>query len=217
MLRREAGHLALAMLVTLAARPARALTAMEMVQRALAQTQRVEDYTADVTVTVESPSLQIPQRTVRVYYKRPDRVHVESDGIAVLPRDALLLGNLANQLSEETEASFNGAGVLGGRPVQCIKLAPRDAGPGTGRLLAWIDSERFLLLKSEIWRGGAKMLTARFDYVRVAGQYWMPQHIVTEIAAGAIPGEDEGGRMELRFANYRVNTGLPDSIFEESR
>jgi len=208
--------LGLAAALVAAAGPACALTAMEMVQRALAQTRDVADYTANVTVTVQSPNLQIPQRTVKVYYKRPDKVHVESEGIAVLPRDALLMGNLADHLDESTTASFCGAGTLGGRPVQCVKLTPREAGPGTGRLLTWIDSERFLLLKSEVWRGGAKMLTVSFAHERIGGRYWMPASIVTEVAAGAMTGEDEGGRIELRFSNYRVNTGLPDSIFEES-
>lgn len=217
MLKRGAGLVGVSLALALAALPARALTAMEMVQRALAQTQGVADYTANVTVTVNAPNLQIPQRTVKVYYKRPDKVHVESEGIAVLPRDALLMGNLASHLGEHTVASFNGSGTLGGRPVQCVKLAPRQAGPGTGRLLAWIDSERYLLLKSEVWRGGAKMLTVSFTHTRVAGRYWMPASIVTEVAAGAMSGNDEGGRMELRFSNYRINTGLPDSIFEEDR
>lgn len=216
MLKPWTGVVGVTVALVLAAMPARALTAMEMVQRALAQTQGVADYTANVTVTVDAPNLQIPQRTVKVYYKRPDKVHVESEGIAVLPRDALLMGNLAAHLGEHTTASFNGAGTLGGRPVQCVKLAPRDARPGTGRLLAWIDSERFLLLKSEVWRGGAKMLTVSFTHTRVAGRWWMPERIITEVAAGAITGQDQGGRMELRFSNYRINTGLPDSIFEET-
>lgn len=217
MLRRWIGGGGAVVALLLVTTPARALTAMEMVERALAQTQRVADYTAKVTVTVQAPNLQMPPRTVKVYYKRPDKVHVESEGIVVLPRDALLMGNLAGHLGEHTIATFNGSGTLGGRPVQCVKLTPRDAGPGTGRVLTWIDRERSLLLKSEVWRGGAKMLTVSFAHTLVAGRYWMPAHIVTEVARGAIRGDDEGGRIELRFSNYRINTGLPDSIFEESR
>ncbi len=200
----------------LAAAPAIALSAMEMVERALRATESVEDYTADVTVSVDAPNLQIPRRTVKVYYKRPDRVHVESRGIAVLPRDALLMGNLAAHLEEYASAGFNGSGTLDGRPATCIKLAPVDAGPGSGRVLVWIDSERYLLLKSEIWRGGLRVLAVVFEHTLVNG-HWMPRRIVSELAPGALPGGDEGGRIELRFANYRVNAGVPDAIFEESR
>ena len=214
MLNRRVHMLAVIGLAALAARPACAETAMEMLQRALAATQAVEDYTADVTVSVDSPNLQIPRRTVRVWYKRPDKVHVESSGITVLPRDALLLGNLGRHIAEYAQASFNGSGTLNGRPVQSIKLTPIDAGPGTGRVLMWIDSERYLLLKSEIWRGGAAMLTVNFTWAQVSG-HWMPTRIVAELAAGAMTGRDEGGRIEMTFANYRVNAGIPDSVFEE--
>jgi len=198
----------------LLAQSARAETAMEMLRRALAATQTVEDYTADVTVSVDSPNLQIPRRTVRVWYKRPDRVHVESNGIAVLPRDALLLGNLGKHIADYAQASFNGTGTLHGRPVHAIKLTPIDAGPGTGRVLVWIDSERYLLLKSEIWRGGTRMITVTFEYTQASG-HWMPSRIVATVAPGAMTGGDEGGRIEMTFANYRVNAGIPDSVFEE--
>lgn len=213
---RIAGGLVFVLVAMSAGAPVMALTAMEMVERALRATEEITDYIADVTVTVDSPDLHIPRRTARVWYKRPDKVHVESDGIIVMPRDALLMGNLARHIKEYAQADFNGAGILDGRPVQCIKLTPLDAGPGTGRVLLWIDSERYLLLKSEIWRGGAMMLSVRFAHTRVSG-HWMPARIVAEMAAGAVTGRDRGGRIEMTFSNYRVNTGIPDSIFEEGR
>ncbi len=216
MLNRRADILGLIALTALtASAPARAQTAMGMLQRALAVTQSVEDYTADVTVSIDSPNLQIPRRTVKVWYRRPDKVHVQSSGITVLPRDALLLGNLGRHIADYAQASFNGTGTLNGRPVHSIKLTPIDAGPGTGRVLVWIDSERFVLLKSEIWRGGAVMLTVNFTWAQVSG-WWMPSRIVAELAAGAMTGSDAGGRIEMSFANYRVNVGIPDSVFEES-
>ena len=214
MLKRRLQMVGLMVLATVVARPAGAATAMEMLQRALAATQSVQDYTADVTVSVDAPNLQIPRRTVRVYYKRPDKVHVESSGITVLPRDALLLGNLGRHIAEYAQASFNGTGTLSGRPVHSIKLTPLDAGPGTGRVLVWIDSERYLLLKSEIWRGGTSMITVGFEYMQ-AGGHWMPARIVATVAPGAMTGRDEGGRIEMSFANYRVNAGIPDSVFAE--
>lgn len=194
--------------------PAQALTAMETVKQALRATQAVEDYTAEVSVTVDAPNLQIPRRTATVYFKRPDKVHVESEGLTILPRDALLMGNLAEHIEKYTSASFNGSGTVDGRPVECVKLAPLQPGEGSGRVLTWIDSERHLLLKSEIWRGGRSMLTVRFEWTRVDGQ-WMPRRIVTSVAAGAMSGDDEGGRIELQFSDYRINRGLPDSLFDE--
>lgn len=188
---------------------------MSMVQRAMRVTDQVQDYTATVAVAVDSPSLQMPRRTAKVFYKRPDKVHVESEGLMVIPRDALMLGNLGRHLEQYASASFIGRGTLSGRPVRSIKLAPKQAGRADGRVLLWIDSERHLLLRSEIWRGGERMLSAVFEHTRVDQRYWMPRRIVTTMEAGALSRRAEGGRIELEFSQYRINTGLPDSIFEE--
>jgi len=203
-------------LIVGAALPASALTPMEMVQRALNQTSQVQDYSATVYVSIEAPNVNMPRRSVKVYYKRPDKVHVESEGIVVIPRDALMMGNLAMHLNDFASASFVAEGVLSGRPVWCIKLAPRDTGAGDGRVLLWIDTERYLLLKSEIWRGGKRQLSVRFNHRQVSGR-WMPRTINTSVAKGALAGREGPAQIDLEFVGYRVNTGLPDSIFEESR
>ena len=190
--------------------------AMEMLQRALRATEQVQDYTATVAVTVDSPSLQIPRRTAKVYFKQPDMINVEATGLMVIPRDALMLGNLSEHLERYATASFIGSGTLDGRPVRSIKLSPRESGGRGGRVLLWIDTERHLLLKSEIWRENERRLSVNFRHARVAGHYWMPERIVAEMSPGAITRRDEGGRVEIVFSNYRVNTGLADSIFKGS-
>jgi negative regulator of sigma E activity len=199
--------------VLLAAGPASAETAMDVVERALRTTQQVDDYTARVTVAIEAPNINIPRRIVKVYYKRPNQVHVDSDGLAVIPRDALLLGNLATYIRDYADASFVAEGEISGRTVDCIKLAPREPTSGSGRVLFWIDQEHPLLLKSEIWREGKRQLLIRFHYTQVDG-YWMPRYIITDVEKGALPGTDGGAHLQLQFTDYRINTGLSDSIFE---
>ena len=186
---------------------------METVERALRQTEQVDDYTARLAVSIEAPNINIPRRFVKVYYKRPDKVHVESDGLAVIPKDALLLGNLALHLKEYATAGFVAEGEISDRPVHCIKLAPRDPAAAGGRVLLWIDDEHYLLLKSEIWRGGKRQLSVRFHHTKVSG-YWMPRYIFTDVAEGALGDRKGGAHIELQFMDYRINTGLSDSIFE---
>jgi outer membrane lipoprotein-sorting protein len=186
---------------------------MELTERALRTTQQVADYTATLAVTVEAPNVKIPRRTVQVFYKQPDRIHVESDGLVLIPRDALLMGNLATHLKEFATAAYAGEGTIGGRTVRCVKLTPRDAGPGSGRMLLWIDPERALLLKSEIWRGGTCQLTSRFHHRLYAG-HWMPRQINTYVAKKALGKLDGPARIELDFLSYRINRGISDDVFE---
>ncbi len=192
-----------------------AATPMELVQKSLQIQKLVQDYTATVTVAIDAPNLQIPERSVKVFYKSPDQVRVDSDGLAIIPRDALLMGNLGKHLETNTEAALVANGTLRERPVARIKLTPLDAGPGAGRMLCWIDTELFLLLKTELWDATAKVMTVNFTYTRVADQYWMPARLICDLAARMLDGDGEQARMTIGFTDYRVNTGLSDEIFED--
>lgn len=192
-----------------------AMTPMELVQKAMQVQGQVHDYTATVTVSIKAPNLQIPARTTKVYYKQPDKLHVESKGLVIIPRDALLMGDLASHLEDNARASLVGTGTLNGRPVTCVKLTPLDAGPGTGRMLVWIDSDRFLLVKTEVWDATAKVMTIAFTHTLVQERYWMPRDIVCNLSARMLDRDGETARATVSFANYRVNTGLSDDIFED--
>jgi len=192
-----------------------AMTPMELVQKAMQVQGQVHDYTATVTVSIKAPNLQIPARTMKVYYKQPDKLHVESQGLVIIPRDALLMGDLSSHLEDNTQASLVGTGTLDGRPVTCVKLTPLDAGPGTGRMLVWIDIDRFLLVKTEVWDAAAKVMTITFAHTLVQSRYWMPSGIVCDLSARMLDSDGETARATVNFANYRVNAGLSDDIFED--
>lgn len=202
--------------VVLAAPAASALTPMEVVQKALQVQQQVADYTATVTVSLSAPNVQMPERSMQVYYKRPDKLKVQSEGLAIVPRDALLLGNLGAHLQRHTQATLVGTSTLSGRPVWCIKLIPHETGPGSGRVLCWIDRERYLLLRSEAWDAVARAMTISFSYTLVQGRYWMPRQITCEIASRLLDASGQQARASLRFSNYQVNTGLSDALFAET-
>ncbi len=198
----------------LAATAAEALTPMQVVQKALQVQQQVADYTATVTMSLAAPNVQMPARSMKVYFKRPDRLKVESEGLAIIPRDALLLGNLGAHLEGGMQATLVGTGTLQGRPVWCIKLTPLQPSPGSGRLLCWIDSQRYLLLRSEVWDAVHKAITISFTYTLVQSKYWMPRQITCEISPRLLDSSGEPARASLVFSDYRVNTGLSDALFE---
>ena len=188
---------------------------MEIVTKALQSQAGVQDYVATVSVTVEAPNVQIPKRTMTVYYKAPDKLHVESEGLVVLPRDALLMGNLSKHVQEDTDATLIGQGTLKGRPVYCAKLTPKEEQDNQRRVLCWIDAERYLLMKSEMWHGSTKALTITLTHTQQGGKYWMPTSIACRIPGGVLGDAAEPASITVSFSDYQVNTGLADSIFEE--
>jgi len=125
-----------------------------------------------------------------------------------------VMGNLRKHVQEDMSATLVASGVLEGRPVYCVKLAPKGSGAGDERVLCWIDTERFVLLKSEVWKGSSKALAITFAHRRADKGFLMPTEIVCEISRWVLGESQEPARISVTFSNYRINVGLEDSIFE---
>ena len=87
-------------LLTTGSVSAKPLSAQEIVKRAADEYDRVQDYMVDAKVTVSSPDVHVPEMNVKIYFKKPDKLHVESkSGFAVLPKQGLVAGNPLRNLS----------------------------------------------------------------------------------------------------------------------
>ena len=70
---------------------AQSLTAEKVLENVKAQFENIQDYTATITATVNIEKLHIPQMTIKVYFKQPNKVHIESKNFAMVPREGLAL------------------------------------------------------------------------------------------------------------------------------
>ena len=181
----------------------------------------VTDYIADVGVATDIPGLNLPASRMTVYVKPPDKVHVESRSIAIIPRDALLLGNLRRHLAESSRVVLAGTNLGASPPVYCLKIMPKEDA-NRGRLLLWVVANIWTLTKSELWAGPNKLATLSWQYARINEQFWMPARLVCRLGSGALPQlsggaltlpELDGGVVTITFSNYRINTGLTDEFF----
>ena len=188
----------------------------EAPRETLAQVQRqyegVKDYTGRVHVAADIPDIELPARDFTVYVKRPDKVKIESTGLVILPRDVLLLGNLEGHLADSARVTANGATREGGRLIRCLKLFPQDTA-SRERVLLWVDVARRTLVRSELWAGANRLLAVYWQYVKVNDCFWMPAEVKCEISGGIL-GRAGPGTVTVTFADYRVNTGLSDELFD---
>ena len=208
----------LAVACLLASGVARAeLTAQQVLDKALALQDQVQDYTAKCTLRANIPGQEIPERRFTVYYKQPDKVKIVSNEVVFVPKEALTLGSLRRHLTGKTEVSMAGVGSIGQYPLYCLKLKPnRGSGQGNdaSRVLVWIRGDYFFPTKTEIWQGSTKLVSIEWTFAWVEGKYWMPTSIIATIPSGVL--SDEGpATISLSWRDYRVNTGLSDELFKE--
>lgn len=187
---------------------------------------RIDDYRVDITASVDMKGLSVPEMKATVYYKKPDRMHIESDGFAMLPRDAV--GFHPGMFEKEQyDAVIQGKEKVGGVSCVKLKLLARDDSIRLQRATLYIDPKRDVVLRMDADPGQGASAQALFTYTKVQGRHWLPATIEISMDAPMHmrrPGmkkkdgdADSKARISLRYRNYVVNKGIPDSVFDNAK
>ena len=51
--------------------------------------EKIEDYQVDVKIKVDVEFLKMPEREATIFYKKPDKFHIDSENFALLPKSGL--------------------------------------------------------------------------------------------------------------------------------
>jgi len=215
-------------------------SASAILHRVLDLSQEVKDYTAQVRVSadVQGAPEQMPE--FKVYFKRPDKVHIESRSIVIVRRDMLTFGNLAKYIEKGAQTVLLGVKDAGGTPMYTLKLIPKeqpapprpprsgaDGSPhrfrqppppaGPPRVLVTVNGRRWTIERMDLYEGAKQMATMYWTHVLVGSRYWMPSRIQCRMPTAPKRDGKPGAQLIVTFANYTVNTGLSDSLFVEPK
>lgn len=187
----------------------------------------IKDYTVQIHAEIEMEDIDIPPMEVTVYFKQPDRIHLESEGFAMLPREGMFLnpGRFNHQNFYIT--------LLGKDSMMYkLELVPRKDDIMVRKLVLWIDPTRWIVMKVQTtsWQGQTTQIN--FEYSKIQDKYWLPIKTFIELNLAGFKGlaesmsmagqdqkkaddaEVKKGKITVEFFNYQINRGLSDSIFE---
>jgi hypothetical protein len=184
----------------------------------------VKDYTVMVNIVADVERLKVPPMKAKMYFKHPDKVHFDSKGFALLPREGLVL-NVENLIKSYSVTGMT-RDTLGGVPEYTLDLRALSEKTRIQRLAVTANPARWTIDRVQIRRGGDRLMTMDFQYEQ-RGTFWLPVDVVatlgipsdsTETAAidPSAPVRQQmprKGKITLKFFEYQVNTGLSDSIF----
>jgi len=192
----------------------------------------IRDYTVDARIVVDVWFLNMPEKKAKLFYKYPDKVHVETKGFALLPKRAASFDPGA-LIGDKYTAIFVNSEIWGNSVIDVIKTIPNEANSDVILSTYWIDEKMLEVRKLEIdsKSGGAfsvelfynnlpfdlpKRLTVAFDVKEMN----MPKTFTGEIPKKDKSGdgkEGKKGKVTIFYSNYRVNTGLNDKLFIEKK
>jgi outer membrane lipoprotein-sorting protein len=192
---------------------------------------KVKDYTVNVDIKVDVNVIKVPEMKAKLYYKAPDKIHIESEGFAMLPKNGLYTSPLSFLKGDYT-AIFAKIDTIEDHTTSVIKIIPLNDKGDLLLTTLWVDQTKNVIRKVESATKTNGTFTLQLDYNNSI-KYPLPDSMVFSFNAGKLNtpdmmGQEENqgrrrrrafkdisGKVTINYFNYEVNKGIPDSIFEE--
>lgn len=183
----------------------------------------IRDYTANIKMSVDSPSMQMPEMLVKMYYKKPDKLHMESrDGFALVPKQGLLTGNPLDEFFGNSDVSLAPKQRVLNSDCYVLKSVQKKDDVLV-RSTAWIDGKSWLVRQLHVVPEQGPVMKVKIWYTRVDGKYWLPATTSAQVSLPPFPGArpedsrkpDKPTIITMKFSDYRVNRGISDKIFQK--
>ena len=110
----------------------------EILENVINAFEKIEDYVVDVNIKVDVAFLKVPEANAKIYFKQPDKVHMESEGFALLPKQGMNFSPLGFLKTDYT-ALYDKEVKLNGANVSVLKVIPLDERSDVILSTFWID------------------------------------------------------------------------------
>jgi hypothetical protein len=191
---------------------------------------RVNNYSADVSISLNVSFIRIPVRSAKVYYKKPDKVRIKSKDFVMLPKKGINF-QLQDLLNKPYTAVWIRREKRKGQMCEVIKLIPLNDNPEVIVATLWLDrrNSRLMALDANTRENGS--FSIGFGYTETPDAYDLPRllQFTFEVNKMSLPmgitGEfdvDERSRkpdgpekatLTLKYSNFLINKGIDDSVF----
>lgn len=194
---------------------------------------KVNDYSATGKLRTNVIFIKAPVATVKVYYKKPDKLRIKNEkGISLIPKGTVNI-NLNNVLGLTDYEIFDGGKEkVSGKICQVIKIFPLDDKNEISRATLYVDETEMLVMKSVITSkdNGTYELTMSYDkqknwalpdkveFVFNIKEYKLPKGVTIDYDNGSDNSgankKEKKGRVEIKYSDYSINKGISDDIFK---
>lgn len=206
-----------------------------LVQNVKAKIEKVNDYEAAGKMKTNVTFLKIPIATVKIYFKKPNRLKIKSEkGISFVPKGAVNI-NLNSIISGGKYTILDaGTDKIGGVAVRIVKLLPEDDNADVVLSTLYIDETRLVILKAKTTTRENGSYELEMSYGKFT-DYGLPDKIIFsfntkdyKLPKGVTFDFDDGseakktedkvkgkkGRAEISISSYSINKGIADSVFQ---
>ena len=232
---KHCGSILLSLIMLLTCFSVKAQTAEEVIQKARAKLEKVNDYEAKGKMKTNVVFIKAPVASVKIYFKKPNklRIHNES-GISFIPKGSMNI-NLNNIfLNGPSAYDIIDLGKESGTNLRVIKLLPKDENADVVLSTLYIDETTSLIKKSKTTTKDNGTYELEMTYGKYAEYgladkiifsfntkgYKLPKGVAYDYDDGTTKKDDKDkvknskGKVEITYSSYIINKGVPDSVFQ---
>jgi outer membrane lipoprotein-sorting protein len=197
---------------------------------------RVKDYVVDVNIKIDVEFLKVPETKAKIYFKQPDKVHLDADGFAMLPKNGMEFSP-SSLIKKDYTAIYEKDVELNGYKTSIVKVIPLGDQGEVILSTLWVDQDKKIIRKVESTTKLNGTFSIDFAYDEKS-KYALPSKIIFSFnldkmnIPATISGETNTndskkkskntdsttkGKVIINYSNYIVNKGVSDSVFEEKK
>ena len=222
--------------ILLAGSSVRAQNEADLVKKVKAKMDRVSDYTASGRMKLDVSFIKAPPSNITVYYKRPNRFKVKKvNGISILPKGGVSVNLNSLLMTDNYTAVGAGSAVVGGVPVKIVKLLPGDENSDVVLTTMYIDEKALLVRRTTVTTRESGTYEMELNYGKFAAwglpdkvvfsfntkDYKLPKGVTFEYEKGdkkkTADLKNKKGKVEITYADYAINKGLDDKVFQTDK
>ena len=204
----------------------------KLLERVKQKFSTVNDYEVNAHIKVDVSFLKVPDMDAKIYFKKPDKLKMDSEGFAMLPKQAFNFSP-DRLLSGNYSAIYVKQENIGNTPLEVIKVIPNDENSEIVLSTLWIEPGKNVIRKIESVPRKGGSFEISFNYSSNLN-YPLPSSIEFYFDVPNMPrgmngpggsrqqpkakgSKPERGSVSIAYSNYKVNKGIPDSIFSEKK
>jgi outer membrane lipoprotein-sorting protein len=195
--------------------------------------EKVNDYEAEGKMKTNIAFIKAPVATVKIYYKRPDKLLILNEtGISFIPRGSLNI-NMNNLFVNLNSFDIIDAGKdsLG---LRIIKFLSKNDSSDVVLSTIYVDEKAMLIRKAKTTTKENGTYELEMNYGKY-GEYGLPDKLIFsfntrdyKLPKGITLDYDDGknqedhplpknekSKVEINYSYYNINKGVPDDVFKK--
>jgi outer membrane lipoprotein-sorting protein len=208
-------------------------TAEDLIKKVKEKLEKVTDYEASGQMKTNVAFIKAPIATVKVYFKRPDKIRINNEkGISFIPKGSVNI-NLNTIFLNNANVDVIDLGKEEQTGLRIIKLLPRDEESEIVLTTLYVDERSALIKRSRSTTRENGTYELEMTYGKYADygladkvififntkDYKLPKGVTFDYDVGKKKEEEDKsnnkkGKVEITYNSYIINKGVPDSVFE---